>query len=226
MPVVPKPDTPIARALKKRRELQAEIKRAMQELEDIEKFIALHRRFSTDDDASMGELLPAPTVLNRTGKGKSQVVFERLAIDAIRQAGRPMQSGELLEAFRAQGITLGGNEIRTAWNRLWLAKDHGVLVNFPRLGYWPASDPPPENLHLLKPQPRRPSGGKRMQEERRGKKKGRKRVFSEAQKQEVLAMLARGVTGPKIATEMGVSTATIYAIKKEARLKNESEEPK
>lgn len=151
MPDAPKPDTPIARALKKRRELQAEIKRAMQELEDVEKYIALHRRFSTDDEESKGAPLPAPVVLSQAGHGQTQPVFERLAIDVIRHAGRPLQSTEIVEAFRVRGHPIGGNEIRTAWNRLWLAKDRGVLVNFPRLGYWPAEDPPPANLDQLQP---------------------------------------------------------------------------
>jgi DNA-directed RNA polymerase specialized sigma24 family protein len=225
MIVVPKPDTPIGRALKKRRELQAAIKRIMQELEDVEKYIALHRRFSVEDEGNKGETAPMPVVLSQTGHGQAQPIFERMAIDAIRQAGRPMQSGELVEAFRARGHSLGGNEIRTAWNRLWLAKDHGVLINYPRLGYWPAEDPPPANLDQLKPLPRKPSGGKRMQTERRGKKKGRQPYLSDAQRQEVMAMFARGMSGPQIAEAMGVSPPTIYGVRKKIKSMGENGAP-
>lgn len=217
-------NTPISRALQKRRRLQAEIKRIMQDLEDVEKFIALHRRFSTDDEEIKGESGPVPTLLTQAGHGQTQPVFERLVVDVIRQTGRPMQSTEIVEAFRARGHPLGGNETRTAWNRLWLAKDRGVLINFPRLGYWPAEDPPPANLAQLEPRPRKPSGGKRMQMERRGKKKGRVPLLNDAQKEEVLAMLARGMTGPKIAEIMGVSTPTIYAIKKTAQFKTDADD--
>lgn len=222
----PKPDSAIANALKKRRRLQAEIQRAMQELEEVEKFITLHRRFSGEDEVTKGEVTSqAPTILSQAGSGKTQSVFERLAIDVIRQTGRPMQSGEIVDAFRARGHPIGGNETRTAWNRLWLAKDRGALVNFPRLGYWPAEDPPPANLDHLEPQPRKPSGGKRRQIESRGKRKGRKPYFNDAQKEQVLAMFARGMTGPQIATEMGVSTALIYEVKNKWR-KEPTEENK
>ena len=209
-------NTPIGRALQKRRRLQAEIKRIMQELEKVESFISLHRQFSTEDEESKGEPSAAPPVLSHAGHGQTQPVFERLVIDVIRQNGRPMQSGDIVEAFRERGHPLGGNETRTAWNRLWLAKDRGVLVNFPRLGYWPAQDPPPSDLDSIQAQPRKPSGAKRMQMERRGKKKGRVPLLNDAQKAEVLAMLARGITGPKIAELMGVSTPTIYGVKKAA----------
>lgn len=206
-------DTPISRALKKRRRLQAEIQRAMQELEDVEKFIALHRRFSADEQETKGESALPPVILSQTGHGQTQPVFEQLVVDVIRRAERPMQSGEIIDAFRERGHPIGGNETRTAWNRLWLAKDRGVLVNFPGLGYWPANDPPPANLDSLKPPPRR-RGGKRMQVERRGKPRGRQPYFNDAQKEEVLAMFARGMSGPQIATEMGVSTATVYGVKR------------
>lgn len=220
----PPDDTAIARALKKRRVLQAEIQKAMQELEDIEKFISLHRRFSTESNDRLGESAPAPVILSQAGHGQTQAVFENLVLDVIRHAARPMQSTEIIDAFRERGHPIGGNETRTAWNRLWQAKDRGVLVNFPRLGYWPASDPPPPNLDELKPRPYKPSGGKRMQIERRGKKKGRVPLLNDAQKAEVLAMLARGMTGPKIAELMGVSTPTIYSVKKAAASKDESEQ--
>lgn len=211
------PDTAIARALKKRRRLQAEIQRAMQELEEVEKFITLHRRFSAEDEGTKGEAAPAPTIFSKAGSGQTQPVFERLVIDVIRETGRPMQSGEIVDAFRERGHPIGGNEVRTAWNRLWQAKDRGVLINLPRLGYWPAEDPPPENLHLLKPPPRKVSGGKQMQIERRGKPRGRKPYLSDSQKEQMLAMFAKGMTGPQIATEFGVSTAMVYAVKNKWR---------
>jgi hypothetical protein len=185
----------------------------MQELEDVEKYISLHRRFSTDDEGIKGEPVAAPTIFSQAGPGQTQPVFERLAIDVIRQVGRPMQSGEIIDAFRERGHPIGGNETRTAWNRLWLAKDRGVLVNFPGLGYWPTEDPPPENLDSMKPPPRKRHGGKQTQIERRGKPRGRKPYLNDDQKEQILAMFAKGMSGPQIATEFGVSTAMIYDVK-------------
>ena len=52
-----------------------------------------------------------------------------------------MRSPELIEEFRTRGHALPGNEIRTAWNRLWEAKSRGVLVSLPKLGYWIAGEP-------------------------------------------------------------------------------------
>jgi DNA-binding CsgD family transcriptional regulator len=217
------PETPIARALKKRRKLQAEIQRAMQELEDIEKFISLHRRFSTDDESNKGESDLQPTILSRAGHGQTQTVFEQLVTDILRQTGRPMQSSEIVDAFRERGHPIGGNETRTAWNRLWQAKDRGVLVNLPRLGYWLANEPLPESAHTAKPPAKKRPRGQSLREERHGKPRGRKPYLNDSQKEKVLAMFAAGMKGSEIATELGVSRATIYAVKNKLNTQSEEE---
>jgi superfamily II DNA or RNA helicase len=75
-------------------------------------------------------------ILKSAEFGRVQEMFEKLALGVLRSVERPMKSGELIEEFRKRGHPIPGNAVRTAWNRLWLARKRGVLINYPKLGYW------------------------------------------------------------------------------------------
>ena len=150
MPPEAPEDSPLARALKRQKELQDTIKAAteaikgaMQELEKLRQFTDLYRSFSTEREPldkgasdSLPITSPVSTKLRGRAHGQTQAVFEALALDILRDVGRPMKSAEFIEEFRKRGQPLGGNEVRTAWNRLWQARKTGVLTHDGKLGYW------------------------------------------------------------------------------------------
>lgn len=151
----------LVNALKRLKELQDAIKIAtdtikasMQEIEKLKQFIDLYRSFTTDSDSGIGRgsdsaaLPPASTKLKGHAHGQTQAVFEALALDILRDVSRPMKSTEFIEEFRKRGQPLGGNEVRTAWNRLWQAKKAGSLTYDVKLGYWIPGEPLTEEMKL------------------------------------------------------------------------------
>ena len=84
-----------------------------------------------------------------------------------------------------------------------------------------ADEPLPDNVETFTPPKRKRQPGPSLRERTRGKKKGRQPYLNDAQKEEVLAMFARGMSGLQIATTLGVSTATIYAVKNRWRKQSE-----
>jgi hypothetical protein len=139
-------DTPMGRALKRKKELQATIKTAMQELEKIDDYLRMHQRFSAEP-GSDGQPIVAnlqPLTMGRVGRGQAQPVFETMVRDVLQEHRRPMRSDEILTEFKRRGFHIGGNEVRTMWNRLWGATTRGTLVHMPA-GYWLADAPVPDN---------------------------------------------------------------------------------
>ena len=144
------PETPISKALKKRKELQEAICVAMKELEKIDEFIRMWRHLTVPvDNGDKGEdEETGRMILGRAGYGQTQPAFEHMVRAILQAARRPMRSSEIVEAFRNRGEPIGGNETRTAWNRLWQATKRGVLINVPKYGYWLADEPVPRRrLH-------------------------------------------------------------------------------
>lgn len=147
----------VANALKERKRLEGQIKDALREIERIDAFLRLYRDFLTlepvdktgAERAPVGTGAQIPSVaeqpkldthIQRQASGQAQAIFENLAISVLRDAGRPMKSGEIVDEFRNRGHPIKGNEVRTAWNRLWLARKNGLLSNIPNLGYWIAGE--------------------------------------------------------------------------------------
>ena len=120
-----------------------------------------------------------------------------------------MRADEFIEAFKKRGHPIGGNETKTAWNRLWAAKNNGVLINIPSRGYWLADEPIPEFDGLTKR--RRSKWGEGVKEKWKGKPVGRVALITEAHAKKMKEMFAEGKTVKQIALEMGgISTATVY----------------
>jgi hypothetical protein len=207
-------DTAHQRALKRRKELQDVIARAMQDLEKVEQFLALYRQWAAPEvEEQPGAETAKPYVtLARAGHGKSQAVFEQLVRAVLFDVQRPLRSPEIVEELRKRGNALGGNETRTAWNRLWQAKRRGVLINVEPHGYWLSDEPLPEGaLDAPKPRKYRPKGQGAVREEWRGRRIGRERLATDAQLEAIRkALIETDRPLRDIARSAGVSPGTIY----------------
>jgi hypothetical protein len=207
-------ETPVSRAIKRRKELQDGIKASMKELEKLDEFLRMWRHLSADaDEAIKGVETSEPhLMLGRAGHGQTQAMFEQYVRALLRDVGRPMQSGEIVEAFRERGHRIGGNETRTAWNRLWQAKDRGVLQNVPRYGYWFADEPVPEAV-LAAPPPkvRHSTTGMPLRKEWAGRPQGRKRILTESQIKTLEEWFSEGKkTREEMARDLGgISLGTV-----------------
>lgn len=187
-------DTPVSRAVKRRKELQDIIKNSMKELEKLEEFLRMYRQFSTGDTVDNSGVDSAGRqhyILGRVGVGQTQPMFDQLARAALLEAGRPMRSPEIIEAFRQRGNPIGGNETRAAWNRLWDAKKRGVLINIPRWGYWLADEPIPSIVATGKP-PKRALTGRATVDRGKGRPVGRARTLTPAQIETLEGWFAEG----------------------------------
>jgi hypothetical protein len=123
-----------------------------------------------------------------------------------------MRSPEIIAAFRQRGMPIGGNETRTAWNRLWMAKSNGVLTKIPQYGYWLADEPIPKGALALPPPKRDSSPSERARRERApGRKIGRQRLLNDSQIRLLDQWLKDGTkTRVEMARDLGgVSLATI-----------------
>src|SRR5665213_1138304 len=140
-------ETPISRAIKRRKELQDLIKDSMKELEKVDEFLRMFRAFSANDAEEIeGNVTKEPLyILGRAGMGQAQPVFEQYLRATLLDAQRPLTSLEVIDAFRERGHPIGGNEGRTAMNRLWKAKASGMLTKIPKYGYWLADEPLPKS---------------------------------------------------------------------------------
>lgn len=141
-------DPALARALKRRKELQDTIRASLQEVDKIENWLRTYREFAGDfklDSESEQKTMPL-TSFGRAAWGSAQQMFEHFVREILMERGVPMQANEVLAEFQKRGHPLGGsNELKQTWNRLWQAKVNGVLVHFPRPGYWVAGEPIPES---------------------------------------------------------------------------------
>jgi hypothetical protein len=223
-------DTPLSRVLKRRKELQDAAKAIVKELEKIEEFLQMHRSYSgPEHEAKQGEERAGPQyILGGAGKGKTQEVFEQLVRAILLDARRPMQSPEIIAAFRERGHPIGGNETRTAWNRLWKARSNNVLKQIPHYGYWLADEPlPPQALEAPRPKRKRidPETARRIRGV--GKPVGRQPLLNEGQ----IKLLERWlVEGKKTQAEMardlgGISAGTISNYRLALRRKREDQTP-
>ena len=187
-------ETPVSRALKRRKQLQDEIKTSIKELEKIEEFLKMYRSLSGDNDGAVVSKLRY--ILGGAGTGRTQAFFEQLVRTVLLDAGRPMRSPEIIEAFNKRGHSIGGNEIRTAWNRLWQAKKNKVLINIPSYGYWLADEPLPEKA-LSQPPPKRMLTGLSIQQRGSGRRVGRQPMLTEGQIKNSGRLARRGKEDPE-----------------------------
>jgi Helix-turn-helix domain of resolvase len=206
-------DTALAKALRRRKELQDTIRNAVQEIEKIEEWLKMYRSFSTEDiEINKGEIEQPTATKMVAGHGKTQSIFEMLVLSVLRDVGRPMKSPELIEEFRRRGHPMQGNEIRTAWNRLWEAKSRGVLTSDPKVGYWIAGEPLSAEAReqAIIAGKRRRSGVSAVIESARGKKKGPPELWGPEEIATAERMLLAGKSRLEVAAALGgVSQGTI-----------------
>ena len=199
-------DAALGRALKRRKELQETIRRAVQELEKLEDWLKMYRDLSTDiSDNSKGAELSAPQLRSDAFAG-AQALFENLVLSVLREAGRPMKSPEIVQEFRRRGHPLSGNEIRTAWNRLWAAKAKGILTNEPGLGYWIAGEPLSDEAKqkaLVANKSRPKSGVAAIIKAARGTKKGRDPIWGADEVATAERMFLDGRSRAEVAAALG-----------------------
>jgi hypothetical protein len=201
----------ITNALQRRKSLQEAIRKYMQELEQIDLYLKMHRKFSASDTEDRGSIEASGTLGSTTGWGHGQETFENFARIVLRDLQRPLQSGEIVEEFRRRGHPIGGaNETKQAWNKLWAAKTRNVLVHVPKLGYWLADEPLPASaLATPKPKRTRPVG---TAHRATGRPIGRQRLLDDNALKKVDDWVASGMTIPEICRQLGgVSTGTFHS---------------
>src|SRR5581483_7147769 len=212
----------LTNALKRQKELQETIKvatdtikSAMQELDGIRKFIDLFRSFSPHRDAGNARgsdsLPPSSKKLKGHAHGLTQAVFNALALDVLRDAGRPMKSTEFIGEFRERGQPRGGNEVRTAWNRLWQAKKGGLLTYDVRLGYWISGEPLTEGMKQSALEAaKRTRGTAPSLRDTVGRRKGPPAALTPEQVREAEQLLLSGKTRKEVCEMFGrISMATL-----------------
>jgi hypothetical protein len=219
-------ESPLAKARRKEKELQHTIKTAtetikvaMQELEKLKQFTDMYRSFMTDEKAeakATAQAAPTPVSIKLRGAahGQTQAVFQSLALAILRDVGRPMKSGEFVEEFAKRGHPLGGNEVRTAWNRLWEARANGMLTHDPKLGYWIAGEPlskaaEERALIAAKQMRRRKRDGPSLVTLGKGKPKGPPRALNADQVATAERLLLEGQTLKEVAGLYGVAIRTL-----------------
>jgi hypothetical protein len=171
----------------------------LKELAQIDRYLSAHRQFAIPD-AEISSTVVDPT-LGRAGGGQTQQVFEVLAKMVLREVGRPMQSGEIVEAFAARGFPIGGtNPTRTAWNRLWQAKVRGVLEHHEGHGYCLKGVPLTLALELDRPARRRRRNNSARST---GQPHGGKHLLSETQIAKAREWLASGKSLEEVRAELG-----------------------
>ena len=186
----------------------------MKELEKIDDFLRMYRYLTEPEGTTPKGVdeVAANRLLGRAGFGQTQPLFEQMVRTMLLETGRPMMSNEIVEEFRKRGQPLGGNETRTAWNRLWQAKERGVLVNIPAYGYWLADEPPPDLEKIERPKRRHHAKGQSLRASWKGKRVGRGKILSAAQVKRAEEWLLAGKTFKEIAAELGgISPGTLYS---------------
>jgi hypothetical protein len=214
----------LANALKRQKELQGTIraatdtiKAAMQELDRTRQFINMFRTFTPSSESGAGigssaQVVPGSIKLKGHAHGQVQAVFEALALDILRDVGRPMKSTEFIEEFRKRGQPLGGNEVRTAWNRLWQAKKAGSLTYEARFGYWIPDEPLTEEMKLNAIAAAKRNRGKAPSlRDTIGKRKGPPSALTPDQVKEAEHFLLSGKTRKEVCELFGISMVTLAA---------------
>ena len=203
-------ESAVEKAVRKRKELQERLKNTIQEIETLEKFLKTYRDLTagTPNSEKGGN-----QEISQATWGTAQQAFEALVVGVLREIGRPMRSGELIEEFKRRGHPLKGNDVRTAWNRLWLASKRRVLTSDRTLGYWiagePLTDEAREAAALVGRRERRPAGSAH-RDQNKGKKKGRAPILTSEQVEAGEKMLLAGKSRLEVAAVLGgVSQGTI-----------------
>lgn len=215
----------LANALKRQKELQDTIRAAtdtikttMQELDRTKQFIDMFRTFTPNSESVVGigstaSVAPVSTKLKGHAHGQVQAVFEALVLDILRDVGRPMKSTEFIEEFRKRGQPLGGNEVRTAWNRLWQAKKAGSLTYEAKFGYWIPGEPLTEEMKLNAVAAAKRNRGKAPSlRDTIGKRKGPPAALTPDQVKEAEGLLLSGKSRKEVCELFGgISMATLAA---------------
>jgi DNA invertase Pin-like site-specific DNA recombinase len=184
----------------------------MAELQSIETFLDLNRRYATPTRDATGSGVPP---LVRAGSRLAQRVFERLVLIAMRRLQRPLTSRDVVEELRRMGHPIGGqHEIKTAYNRLWQAKTRGVLLRVGNDGYWDARQPVPSNsaeaarlARIARRRTRRPHGDSDGRPT--GQPHGRTPLFGSEQIEAARKMLLSGMSFKEVANTFALSPATV-----------------
>ena len=206
----------VAHARKLRSEQQINLIEGLNELGRIDRYLTMNRQFAVaaGDGTSPPISATAEPTLGVVGAGYAQRIFQLLVLIVLREAGRPMQSGEVVDAFAARGHPLGGtNPTRTAWNRLWEAKKNGLLEQVADHGYWIKGEP--LNADALKAalaakKDRRKRSRKRGSSVRRpGGKHGRQPILSAADIESGRRWILEGRSVGQVCADLGgISRAT------------------
>lgn len=215
------PDPTIEGAIKKRRELSEQIRKALYDIEEIEQLLRLYRKHSVASFKGGSEAVDEPERgVGRAAQGMTQALFEHLAREILRERGEPLQSPDFIEEFAKRGYPIGGaNEQKQTWNRLWQAKTNGVLTHFPKPGYWLADEPVPESPAVRgkaevaagRRSPNKPKSPRPYT----GKPRGRTRLLNEQQLIQAGQWIDEGRSIKEIAAMLNVSPPTIYKHMKE-----------
>jgi hypothetical protein len=132
-------------ALARKRELEAE-------LQEIDTFLELYRKFSKTNGSSDTQQLiqsaadhaeqPEKRIRSR---GMSQVDFEQIAREIMLSQETPIYREGLLAEFHKIGRHLGtGDEMGNLKTKLWRATaESKTIVRIPGSGYWPKDVPCP-----------------------------------------------------------------------------------
>lgn len=199
----------IAPLMQQQKELQAKLQAQMKRIQDLDQMMATYRTLFTPADAEVPGTANEQTFLGRAGHGFTQDAFEQFVMMILRDAQRPMQSGEIVDEFRKRGNPIGGtNETKTAWNRLWQAKRDGKLAQHPGLGYWLPNQPVTPEIEAAaleaQEQRRREGRSKGRRVKRKVGRHGRSRILSDAQIKIAQEWLASGEkTVAEICAEFG-----------------------
>jgi hypothetical protein len=208
----------VAHAERLRGEHQVKLVSGLSELARIDRYLTMHRQFAVaaGDGISPTSAVTEPT-LGVAGSGYSQRIFQLLTLMVLRDVGRPMQSGEVVDAFAERGHALGGvNPTKTAWNRLWEAKTKGVLDHLPDYGYWIKGQPLPAGAlesALAAKGDRRKLKRKRTGPVGRstGRAHGRKRILTDADVETARSWLVAGKAISEVCADLGgISSQTLW----------------
>lgn len=138
-------------ALAKAEALRAELRR-------VEAFLELYREFAGREGDAPAEAAPparsplqlsaAPNDGEHAGADDnmsiSQAEMEKLAREAILDAGRPLTRKLLLRRLAILGVRIGGADpLKNVGTKMWRARDK--FVNLDRFGYWPSDVPNPDH---------------------------------------------------------------------------------
>ncbi len=182
--------------------------------------------------ASRYESTSGTGLARAAGFGNSQAFFEQVVREAIIQNGKPMQTTEILKAFRDRGHPIeGNNPWKIASNNLWKAKAEGRFIHKIGVGYWPSDManvalgyvPPPEGvaplkLKVAKTVPRKSRST--------GRPPGRSRALTPEQVGLVLKWTEEGKPVTHIARELGgISAGTVYRYLREAGIPARTKKP-